>query len=163
MVLVFQLGCQSSKMKQTNPTMDTMFTPQYTTGPRALVYKTKRDYNKLVPISLAADRNQITSYPHPKDLKVGENFLTPTLLEGGYLLDNKGIGVTVAFLELTYQKYAQLQNPLSLRELNNHILDKDPLIELCDCGNKTAFTAIKEQLNQLIKNNQLRTVCKVIK
>jgi hypothetical protein len=64
---------------------------------------------------------------------------------------------------MTYKEYANLDNPPSLQEMFKMIIDKDPLTELCDCGNKTAFTDIEKQLNQLITNNKLRTTCKTIK
>jgi len=79
------------------------------------------------------------------------------------LLDNRGIGKNVAFLKWTYQEYAQLTAVPSLQELYNMILDKDPLTELCDCGNKKSFSDAPTQLNQLIDSKKLRTVCKTIK
>ncbi|MGG7035856.1 MAG: hypothetical protein ACI7YS_11790 [Flavobacterium sp.] len=150
-------------MTQTNNEEGTQFVPQYIPGPQALIYKTKNDYSNLVPILLSADKTEIISYPHPNDLKVGSGYPLPTFLNDGYLLDNRGIGKNVAFLKLTYQEYSELKNPPSLTELYSYIIDKDPLTELCDCGNKTAFTDIKKQLNILIDKKKLRTTCKPIK
>jgi hypothetical protein len=78
-------------------------------------------------------------------------------------LDTKGIGKNVAFLKLTYEEYSKLDNVPTLVELYNMIIDKDPLTEMCDCGNKKAFTDIVNQLNYLIDNKKLRTVSKVVK
>ena len=42
------------------------------------------------------------------------------------------------------------------------IIDKDPILEICDCGNKKAFNNLTEQLNTLILKNKLLTVCKIM-
>jgi hypothetical protein len=140
------------------------FTPDFETpAPPALVYKTKADYANRVPVLLSEDKTEIIAYPHPADLRVGEAFLMPTTLEEGYLLDNKGIGANVAFLSYTYEEYSKLPETPALKELYNKILDKDPLTELCNCGSKKALTDPEKQLNSLVKEGKLRTVCKVVK
>lgn len=160
MFFVF-FGCNSSKTMTNKAEVE--FVPLYTPGPQALVYKTKNEYINLVPVLLSDDKLEIISYPHPKDLKAGGEYLLPSLLNEGYFLDNRGIGKNVAFLKYTYQEYSELQNLLTLAELHNYIIDNDPLTEFCDCGSKTAFTDIEKQLNGLIDIKSLRTVCKVIK
>ena len=137
--------------------------PDYTSGPPTIVYKTHADYSKNVPVILSDDKTTIVSYPHPNDIKNGDSFSYPTQLNNGYLLDNRGINKNVAFLKLTYNEYSKLKNPLSLKEMYDLILDKNPVSEMCDCGNKQAFTNLTNQLNVLIKNNQLKTKCKVLK
>lgn len=132
-------------------------------APPTLVYKTKADYNNLVPVLLSDDKTEIISYPHPSDIKVGNALSLPTLLNNGYLLDNRGIGLNVAFLKLTYEEYSKLESAPTLKELYDLIIDKDPLLELCNCGNSKAFTDKKEQLNKVISSKKLRTTCKVIK
>jgi hypothetical protein len=160
--LVTLLGCRTNtKMAQTDS--DNEFVPQYTAGPRALVYKTKGDYANLVPVLLSEDRTKIVSYPHPSDLKSQSGYPFPTALNKNYLLDNRGIGSTVAFLKLTYEEYAKLEQAPSIDEMYSMILDKDPLAELCDCGNKKAFKNITDQLNGLIDKDKLNTTCKKLK
>ena len=142
----------------------TTFTPDFeTTAPPVLVYKTKANYNNLVPVLLSDDKSEIISYPHPTDIKSGDTHALPTILKEGYLIDNRGIGKNVAFLKLTYEEYAALSEAPMLKKMYALIIDKDPLIELCNCGNKQAFTNISEQLNTLIKKDKLRTTCKVVK
>ena len=163
-IIIVFYGCKSNNnVKQTSNQGAPEFVPQYAPGPQILVYKTKGDYYNLVPILLSDDKTEIVSYPHPNDLKVGSRYALPAFLNNEYLLDNRGIGKNVAFLKLTYQEYSELQNPPSLTELYNYIIDKDPLKELCDCGNKAAFTDIEKQLNDLIDKKKLRTTCKAIK
>ena len=87
----------------------------------------------------------------------------PTPLKNGYLIDNKGIFPNVAFLNLTYDDYAKLKDVPSLEKLYALIIDKDPLIELCDCGKRNSFDDIIKQLNQLIEENKLSTKCKKFK
>ncbi len=38
-------------------------------GPPALVYKTRADYDKLVPVIMNDAKTVIVSYPHPNDVK----------------------------------------------------------------------------------------------
>ncbi len=158
------VGCKSSNTITQKSNEETkQFVPQYTPGPQALVYKTKKNYSNLVPILLSDDKTEIVSYPHPNDLKVGSGYPLPTFLTKGYLLDNRGIGKNVAFLKLTYKEYSELKEVPTLKELYNYIIDKDPLTEICDCGNKTTFTDIEKQLNNLIDQKKLQTTCKTLK
>ncbi|MFO7614437.1 MAG: hypothetical protein R6W71_07345 [Bacteroidales bacterium] len=165
-ILILALcGCHTNhKVSQDTGKNDTVdFTPKFIPGPQALVYKTKADYNHLVPVLLSEDKTEIVSFPHPSDLKIGDSYPLPTVLNNGYLLDNRGIGLHVAFLSLTYEDYARLERAPSITELHEWLIDKDPLLELCDCGTKGAFSDITKQLNRIIDENKLRTICKVIK
>ena len=128
-----------------------------------LVYKTKKNYNNLVPVLLNDDKTQIVSYPDPKDLKVGGSLLLPTLLENNYLLDNKGIGKNVAFLKYTYEEYSKFQTLPTLQELYNNLIDLNPLIELCDCGNKSNYEDLEKQLNEYLRKDIITVKCKVLK
>lgn len=158
--LLFACKSNTAKSGKTN----VAFTPDFkTSGPPALVYKTKADYTNLVPVMLSDDKSVIVSYPHPTDVKQGDVMKTPTALKKGYWLDNKGIGKNVAFLKLTYAEYATLNEAPSLDEMMSMIVDKDPLTELCNCGNKTALTSPIEQLNNLIDSGILRTKCLPVK
>jgi hypothetical protein len=131
--------------------------------PPVLVYKTKRNYNNLVPILLSDDGKTIISYPQPKDLIVGSSFTLPTILNDGYLIDNRGIGRNVAFLSISYEEYSRFKNAPSIEEIYKLIIDKEPLLELCNCGTKTNFTNSEKELNYMISNNKLKTICKLIK
>ena len=148
---------------QTAPEPKIEFAPVFAAGPPVLVYKTKADYNNLVPVILSDDKSEIVSYPHPSDIFVDGKLTLPLVLNNGYLLDQRGIGKNVAFLKLSYEEYSKLDSLPPLKELYNLIIDKDPLSELCNCGIKTAFTDEVTQLNELIDQNKLRTLCKVIK
>jgi len=139
------------------------FTPIFLPGPPTLVYKTKANYNQLVPVILDEDRKEIISYPHPKDVLRNHKLAMPTALAEGYLLDERGIGLQVAFLKLTYEEYAKLEQAPPLAEMYAMIVDKDPLVFLCNCGNGSAFTNKEQQLNALIKAKELTKVCKVLK
>src|ERR1035437_8899341 len=80
-------------------------------GPHLLVYKTKADYRKLVPVILSAGKSTIVSYPDPQDLRLGGDKILPAKLHKGYLMDNRGIAENVAFLKITYQQFAGLSKP----------------------------------------------------
>lgn len=137
-----------------------------------IVYKTRTNYDTLVPVILSEDRSEIVSYPHPRDLIMppsGENptlkkqYATPVRLEDGYLLDNRGVGIYTAYLNMSYREYSTLSQPPSLEELNQRILDRDPMTELCDCGDRLAFKDIERQINKLIVMKKLRKDCRVLK
>lgn len=135
----------------------------YETGAPTLVYKTRVDYDRYVPVLLSEDKVEIISYPHPKDLIVDGQLTYPTPLEKGYRLDNSGIDLNVAFLRLTYEEYAALETAPTADELYSLLLDKDPLEELYYCGYRYSFSDLTGQLNKLIVFDRLRTTCEVMK
>ncbi len=88
-ILIVFFACKGQNSKS--------FVPDFVAGPPTIVYKTKGDYNKLVPVLLSNDKSEIISYPHPKALMVGGQLALPTILEKGYLLDNRGVGDRIDF------------------------------------------------------------------
>jgi hypothetical protein len=164
-ILIFALaGCNThhKTTQSTNQKQDT-FLPAGVTGPRILVYKTKANYNNLVPVILSDDKSKIVTYPHPKDIQTSSGFQVPIVLIDGYLLDVRGIGKNVAFLKLSYTDYSKLLNPPSLEDLYNMIIDKDPLTELYDCGVKNNTDNLVKQLNKQIKKKELSTTWSKLK
>lgn len=157
-------GCTSSKKVEQSGSADAVadVMPVFEPGPHVMVYRTKADLREHVPVLMSADGKDIVSYPHPSDLSAGGELRVPTPLEKGYLLDNRGINQHVAFLKLTYGEYAKLQQAPSLAEMQQMIVAREPLTELCDCGLRSAFTDIEAQLNRLIASGKLRGTCRVI-
>ena len=133
------------------------------TGPHAIIYKTKGNYKKLVPVVLSDDKSKIVSYPDPHDMKTGGSRMQPTDLHKGYLLDNRGVGVNTAFIKMNWEKYAALPAAPSTDELYKMIVDKDPFTTICDCGNKHSFKHPIADLNRLIDGKKLQKACKTIK
>lgn len=120
--------------------------------PPVIVYKTRADYNDNVPVKLDPLRTRIVSYPDPSDVRRGNGtFSTPTLLNDGYLLDNRGVGQFTAFLDYTYAEYSQLDSVPSLEVLMSRIIDKQPFVELWDCGSRTKYNDLINDLNALIQ------------
>ena len=170
LVLFYSISCKPNnklsinKSSQEQSGKDSIFSPVFTAGsPHTIIYKTRANYNNLVPILLSKDKTEIISYPHPTDLIVGGRYSLPTILNKDYLLDNRGINKDVVFIKMTYEEYSKLLNAPSLKELYNLIIDKNPLIELWDCGNRYVFTDLQKQLNYLIDNKLLEAKCKAIK
>lgn len=129
-----------------------------------IVYKTKANYDNYIPIILSENKTEIISYPAPSDvISAANKFLKPTLLNNGYLLDNKGINRNVAFVKITYEEYAKLQNVPTLKDLYSLIVDKDPLIEIYDCGIRTELVDDIIKINNLIDSNKLQSESKAIK
>lgn len=100
---------------------------------------------------LSDDKNRIIAYPAPKDLFTNGKLAYPTALNKGYLMDNRGIGKNVAFTGYTYEEYSRLESVPPIQEIYESIIDKDPLLELCNCGNRNQYTDTK-LMNRLIKD-----------
>ena len=128
-------------------------------GMPAVIYKTSKNYYFNVPVGLSEDKQKIVSYPAPTDVKIDGAYKYPTKLQKGYLLDNMGIGSNVAFLSLTFEEYAELEEVLSLSELMDLIIDDDPLTEICFCGIKSGYQDIENDLNKLILEDRLGEEC----
>lgn len=126
------------------------------TSPVVYVYKTKADYLHQVPIIMNEARTRILSYPAPGDLKTGGELRLPTLLNEGYLLDNKGIGSNVVFLTYTYEEYSQLPATPSINDLMSHIIDEYPLLEIHTCGHRADYKDIVSELNKQIAKGILQ-------
>lgn len=130
---------------------------------RVFIYKTAADYSQNVPVIMDSSRSTIVSYPAPQDLQTGGKYATPTKLEKGYWLDNRGIGPTVAFLSYTYEEYAKMEKAPSVEELMNHIIDRNPLTEFHFCKKRNEYKDIVGELNQSILDGSLLngspTVC----
>jgi hypothetical protein len=120
------------------------------TGPEAIIYKTKGDYNRLVPIILNKEKTEIVSYPAPTDLKYKGEIAVPTVLENGFLLDNRGINADVAFINMTYEEYMTLEKSPSTDELMGLIVDYDPLVEMYSCGKRSSYANEVDELNAFI-------------
>lgn len=137
-----------------------------------IVYKTRANYDTLVPVILSEDRSEIVSYPDPRDLimppsgdkpALKKQYTLPVKLEEGYLLDNRGVGIYTAFLDMSYREYSALTQPPLLEELNQRILDRDPMTEVCDCGDRLVFKDVERQINKLIVMKKLRKDCRALK
>ncbi len=115
-----------------------------------IIYKTTSDFYYNVPVILTDDKTDIVSFPDISDVYFNGKLAYPTRLENGYLLDNRGIGKNVAFLNITYEQYSKLAETPTKAELLNKILDKNPLIEIYNC-NLLPKNNI-QMLNEAIKN-----------
>lgn len=145
----------SVKPTTTQPAPVSETTTMDFSGPPTTVYKTKQNYNDKVPITLSDDKAKIVAYPSPKDVFYNGNLAYPTPLAQGYLLDNRGIGKNVAFLSITYQEYSNLPQAPNLQDMYTMIIDKDPLLQMCNCGNRYKYSNPVAAMNQLISDNKL--------
>jgi len=152
--------------KKSNPTTGTHEgnEPVQITTPSApcIIYKTRGDYSRNLPVILTDDKSQIASFPDVADIKRQGERVYPTMLEGGFLLDNRGIGPNVVFLTLTYDEYGNREKTPGASELMSMILDRDPVTEMYRCGNRGDYTDLVTDLNALIRSGQL-SKCQRIK
>jgi hypothetical protein len=114
---------------------------------------------------MSEDKSTILAFPFPGDLIINGKLALPTALSEGYYLDNKGINRNVAFLQVTYEEYSQWMNPPSAEQLMTRILDKDPLLEMWDCGIRdTEMTqTLINGLNDIIVNGKMNSMWTRIK
>lgn len=122
----------------------------FLSGPKAIIYQTKMDYSKLVPVILSDDKKSIESYPDIKDVYFNENLAYPTQLHKGFLLDNRGINANVAFIKLTYEEYSKLSKTPSQEELMKMIIDAQPIVSMYSCGLRSSYQDIGKELNTKI-------------
>jgi hypothetical protein len=129
--------------------------------PPVTIYKTRRDYSRNVPVLLSDDKKTVISYPHPMDLMgMASNDVMPIRLHDGYFLDRRGINKNVAFLRITYGSYKKLRQPLSIKEIEKYILDKNPLVEIYSCPTLSGKENIVTTLNAAIDSKTLSNLCK---
>jgi len=160
-LLIFSVACKSKKKAKDKEMENTVFVLNNTPGAKAIVYKTIKNYDKFVAIIMSQDGKEILSYPDPKDVASnGDLIALPTVLKQGYLLDNRGIGPQVAFLKISYKDFGKLMTPPSLEDMQAMILEKSPLLEMYDCGNRDSIKNLTQTLNSLIEKKQLDKVCK---
>lgn len=158
-------GCHTAKKTAKNDTPAAPAKPQNNTAaaavpsPPTYIYKTRNDYSQNVFVGYA--NNRITFFPAPSDLYTNGKLATPTPLRNGYWLDNRGISPNIAFLSYTYEEYANMQHVPD--DLYQRILDKDPILEMWDCGPRHTYNDAAKELNKIIQENQLDTRCTRVK
>lgn len=121
--------------------------------PRAVIYKTNADYSQYVPVVMDVSRTSIISYPAPSDIYYNGRFAVPIALDNGFLLDCRGINANVAFTDITYEQYAQLQGTITPDFLLKHILSAYPLEEMYVAPVSLSDDKGAEYFNQLIKHD----------
>jgi len=134
--------------------------------PHLIVYKTKANYNDLVPITLSDDNSEMISFADPTDIyrrnpDTGKKELPyPIKLNQGYLL-RYGLSSNAAFLDVTYEEYSSLDSAsykkfISLDMVKNK--DYDPFLEMYDCGEWQSKDDI-ERINNFINQGKLKKEC----
>jgi hypothetical protein len=132
-------------------------------APNLLIYKTRGDYSNFVPVILSTGKNRIVSYPDPSDLVKNGIIQKPIALHGGYWLDRRGINKNVAFLKITYEEYSKAKQAPLVAEMLKQILDKEPLLELYDCGSYILTDGLVLKIDSWIDSGKLGTECKILK
>lgn len=130
-------------------------------SPPCIIYRTRSDYSGNVPVILSGDKSRIVSYPDIKDIYYAGRLSVPTLLSDGFLLDNRGINAGVAFLSYTYDEYSKLSATPTATELMKKILDKSPLVEMYQCGQRSQYSNPVDELNAIIKAGDFKRCTKL--
>lgn len=143
-------ACSSSKVSKSDKEQNPEHLGTVSTPAPVVIYKTVADFSKNVPITMNAEKTEISSYPAPKDVAPGGNPAYPVALAEGFLLDKRGITANSVFLDYTYTEYMALQKTPSIEELTAHILEKNPFEVIYNCGNRGMYPNLVEDLNALI-------------
>lgn len=155
--LMAATSCRSNKavtLPLVNEERPVVMTQPVGAMPHVVIYKTTHDYSQNVPVIMDAARERIVSYPDPADLR-GD--CRPRQLEGGFLLDGRGIGENVAFLSYTYDEYSRLASAPSMSQLMNSIIDRHPISMIVDCGSRTDFKGdLVDAVNEYIVAHGLK-------
>ena len=148
LALLLLVGCLSSKT--TVPMVENQ-SNQMVRSPKAIVYKTVRDYHLNVPVLMDAQKQNIVSYPAPSDVFYKGALALPSPLRNGFWLDNRGINQNVAFTSYTYEEYSKLPSAPDLTTLKSKIIDLNPLVEMYECGFRADYQDEIVELNALIE------------
>ncbi len=140
LIAVTFIACSTTKKR---PKLVGIIRPQ-------IIYKTTQDFSKNVPIQMNNEKTKITGFPAPSDLKINGELQTPIKLEYGFFYDRRGISINTVFLKITYEEYSKLKKSLSVKELEQLIIDKNPFSELYYCPNLKQGLDIKT-MNSLVK------------
>ncbi len=160
-LLVVTAGCKNNAtMAEGSKQKPDAVQPAFTPGPQAIVFKTRADYSDKVAITLSEDRTKVVAYPHPRDIARENGLPYPTQLAEGYLLDNQGINRQVAYTSYTMEEYAALPEPPNVQELLARVIDKDPLLKMCNCGNRSRYENPVAEINTMI--GQGLALCKTL-
>ena len=127
-----------------------------------IIYKTKGDYANLVPVILSDDKTRIVSYPGVSDIVKQGDRVYPVDLGNGFLLDNRGIGPNVAFLDISYEEYSTYSKTPSVNKLFEHLLDADPLVVMYQCGVREDNPGMVSKLKEMVQGGTFSS-CKQLK
>jgi hypothetical protein len=125
-------------------------------SPQVIIYKTKKDYSKYIPVTLSEDKSKVISYPDIKDIYFEGKLAYPTALAKGFWLDNRGIGPNTAFIKLTYDEYAKLPGTPTPDELFAMILDANPFHEIYNMGSRYSYKDAVTEINRIIEQHELK-------
>ncbi|MGZ5303277.1 MAG: hypothetical protein ACXWDO_04140, partial [Bacteroidia bacterium] len=121
------------------------------------------EYKKNVAVTLSDDKSEVIAYPGTNDVFYRGLPAYPYSLKDDYWLDNRGINKNTAFIDMSYEAYSKLPEPPSPLELYEMIIDKDPIIEIFNCGNRNQFRNEISELNDMIEDSTLTKLCRKIK
>lgn len=153
-IIIVSVACSSSKKTEGKQSLKVNESIDYTGAP-TVVYKTTKDFSENVPVTLSDDKTKIVSYPGPSDINYKGKLAYPTQLANGYFLDNRGISLNTAFIKYTYEEYSKLKEVPDLKTLYNSIIDKNPMVEIFNCGNRYRFKDEVQELNSIIRQKKL--------
>lgn len=109
-----------------------------------IIYNMSGDYADLVPVTLDGN-GRIVSYPDPVDITES---CRPVALGNGWYLDRRGVTATSAFTDYTYAQYHALDHVPPMDTLQSHIVARNAIVSIWDCGQKKrSITELQQLVN----------------
>ncbi len=128
---------------------------QASSDDKTIIYRTRGNYNQLVPIRMANEKTVIATIPIIEEIKAMKEEIEPIVLNNGFLLDRANININSAFINMTYEDYADLKQVPELSEFFKLIIDDEPFVDFYECEQR--FTT--DEINKMIDNKELDMNC----
>ncbi len=142
LILSLFSGCRTQEKKATYDK----------SGAPTVIYQMKQDFSKLVPVVMDESKTKIVSYPAPRDMfdKQG-NLRYPVDLGEGFYLDEIGIGIHTAYIDIEIEQYSRMLNPPTLDSLLKLVIETDPFKKMYNLGNRKQYPKV-EPIKELVKS-----------
>ncbi|MDE6542883.1 MAG: hypothetical protein K2K76_02845 [Muribaculaceae bacterium] len=107
-LLLLAAGCRASGDRGTAATFTAESKAKTASAiPKAVIYRMNGDFSTYVPVQTDASRSHLISFPAPTDIT---ELTEPVSLPKGWWLDRQGVGLNTAFISVTRDKYAAMDN-----------------------------------------------------
>ncbi len=107
-LLLLAAGCRTSGDRGSATTFTTESRAKTASAaPKAVIYRMNGDFSTYVPVQTDASRSHLISFPAPTDIT---EHTEPVSLPKGWWLDRQGVGLNTAFISITRDKYASMDN-----------------------------------------------------
>lgn len=86
---------------------------------KVVVFRASTDYSNKVPVNMTVDKQRISHYPHPQELRTNR---PPLNIGKGYFMDFDGMSPSSMYINMTRKEYSQLKEKPKKGEINRKII-----------------------------------------